>query len=176
MKVFYFFMAIFIGTYVSCKKTEGFFTHDCGIDITFNFAKDSTLETKVFIANAFTPNGDGINDCWRISGTNLTNTNFFLEIKSGNKIIFTSKNLYTFWNGTNVSSVCAGAGKYTYQVFVTGKNSQRQEFNGDITLLLMDSSGKCLGINSSNLYKLRFQDMIDPAHGFIFQTQEPVCI
>ncbi|MBI3235795.1 MAG: gliding motility-associated C-terminal domain-containing protein [Bacteroidetes bacterium] len=176
MRVFYLYIAIIIGSYASCKKTEGFVTHNCGIDSTFQFVEDSTIESKVFIANAFTPNGDGRNDCWRISGTNLTNTNFFLEIKSGNKTVFTSRNLYTFWNGTNVSGVCAGAGKYSYQFFVTGKNGQRLEFKGETTLLLMDSGGKCLGINPSNLYKLHFQDMIDPSQGFIYQTQEPVCI
>ncbi|HMH20137.1 MAG TPA: gliding motility-associated C-terminal domain-containing protein [Puia sp.] len=65
--------------------------------------------------NAFTPNGDGVNDVFRIPvSITMQLTEFSVFDRWGNKI-FTSRNIGTGWNGT-VAGQPAEAGVYVYMI------------------------------------------------------------
>ena len=63
-----------------------------------------TMEVKVFtkveIPNAFSPNGDGINDSWNISGLEFYPQSSLKIFNRYGQIVFQSKPYANGWNGT----------------------------------------------------------------------------
>ncbi len=83
----------------------------------------------VEIPNAFTPNGDGINDNWKIDGLNNTATiNVFNRYGVQ---IYQSKGYATPWNGTYNGTRLPG-GVYYY---VIKNNNGKQTFSGSVTII-----------------------------------------
>jgi gliding motility-associated-like protein len=85
----------------------------------------------ILIPNAFTPNGDGINDTWDISGIN---GDLSVSVKIFNRYgisVYQSKGLYTPWNGLyNGKRLPTGV----YYYIITTKNGQ-QKFSGSLTII-----------------------------------------
>lgn len=84
-----------------------------------------------FLPNAFTPNGDGLND--QFVGIGLTDylLDFKLEIfnRSGG-VLFTSNNAAQGWDGTN-----APAGVYLYQVSYRVPRGEQTMSRGEVVLM-----------------------------------------
>jgi len=96
---------------------------------TINGCWDTTLamvalteEVKLFIPNAFTPNGDGINDVFQIKGTPITDFNLYIYDRWGGKI-WSTHNYETQWDGTDESGNPVPVGSYMYQI--TGTDYRR---------------------------------------------------
>ena len=69
----------------------------------------------IFIPTAFTPNGDGINDYWRIPALNAFSTFELLVFDRYGKIVFQNKNANQPWDGTYKGEP-QPIGSYVYQI------------------------------------------------------------
>lgn len=87
-------------------------SNDCGV------ARDSTLailefcESGLFIPNAFTPDGNGINDGWVVKGSRVSNVKIFIYNRLGDLIWF-SEELEDPWIPDEKD---VGIDAYTYRV------------------------------------------------------------
>src|SRR5436190_13007614 len=72
----------------------------------------------IYVPSAFTPNGDGLNDTFGISGEAIKNFNLVIYNKWGKKIFETS-NLNEQWDGT-YNGIKAADDAYVYYVKVQG--------------------------------------------------------
>lgn len=52
----------------------------------------------LFVPNCFTPNGDGVNDLFIISGQNISDFELFIYSRWG-ELMYKSKSLYDHWDG-----------------------------------------------------------------------------
>lgn len=87
-----------------------------------------------FIPNAFTPNGDGINDFVDFSSPLLSEIHIALFNRWG-QCVFQSDNLNDCrWDGTYQNNRCL-PGVYTYTCRIRCHNGQETELKGDITLI-----------------------------------------
>lgn len=99
------------------------------------------LPSKLHVPNAFTPNGDGLNDEFKISAHaiyNLTgnkNIDFQMHIydRNGQKV-YESLDVNEGWNGT-VRGLDAPEGNYTYMIYAIGEDKVRFYVEGTLTLL-----------------------------------------
>ncbi len=100
----------------------------------------ATLPSRVFVANAFTPNNDGLNDTW--SPSTLFINDYVDKINSysikifdrwGEKV-FESDKITDSWDGTRDGSKAA-AGVYIYILKAQGLDGKSFYFKGNITLL-----------------------------------------
>jgi gliding motility-associated-like protein len=91
---------------------------------------------KVELPNAFTPNGDGLNDNFSIVTTAdnfFTIEKFQVFNRMGNQI-YNNENGIRGWNGRFKNDDCA-SDAYVYIMEVVSKNGTRQKFSGEILLL-----------------------------------------
>jgi gliding motility-associated-like protein len=112
-----------------------------------NGCRDSVSDTVVvrdvftlYIPNAFTPNGDGLNDLFYPEGDNIDPSAYEFEIYNrwGNMVYYTT-NINGKWNGTNnnsgkVPDDCIN-GVYTYRVLAKQIGlGMQHEYVGSVTL------------------------------------------
>jgi gliding motility-associated-like protein len=91
---------------------------------------------KVELPNAFTPNGDGLNDNFSIVTTVdnfFTIEKFQVFNRLGNQI-YNNENGIKGWNGRFKNDDCA-SDTYVYIMEVVSKNGIRQKFSGEVLLL-----------------------------------------
>ncbi|HZX61787.1 MAG TPA: gliding motility-associated C-terminal domain-containing protein [Bacteroidales bacterium] len=100
--------------------------------------KDSVL---IFVSkpipNAFTPNGDGLNDYFRIIGTpteNITKYNFRIFNRWG-QMVFNTNNIEEAWDGKSNGQYCP-AGVYVWEIFYEDSKKTRVTNKGTVMLLL----------------------------------------
>ncbi len=87
------------------------------------FSRPITLEviSNVNSPQIFTPNGDGINDKFRIYERNLSNFKILIFDRWG-QIIYTSKDPNFEWDGTHNGVECQ-VGAYVYHIVATGEDN-----------------------------------------------------
>jgi gliding motility-associated-like protein len=79
-------------------------------------------DARIFAPNAFTPDGDGINDVWTVTGYGEQEVELMVFNRWGERI-FTANNLMTPWDGTyNGQPV-----KQDVYVYVMKYNAQCQQ-------------------------------------------------
>lgn len=100
----------------------------------FSNEEGVVLDPEFFVANAFTPNGDGINDMFTIEGHFLEQVNFVLYNRWGQQI-YQSNTLVGGWDGTTFSGQPAPEGSYVYLVRGKGYSGQQIHRSGTITLI-----------------------------------------
>lgn len=87
-----------------------------------------------YMPNAFSPNGDGINDNFRITNENITILNFEIYNRYGKQIVSVYDYL-TGWDG-NVNGAPADVGVYIYQMrYRTNISETFYEKKGYVTLI-----------------------------------------
>ena len=93
-----------------------------------------TAEAQVVIPNAFTPNGDGLNDTFIPKIKNINS--FTLEIFNtwGEKMFFTNSPESKGWDGTYKGQLLP-AGNYLYRITYTDQDSNQKEKTGGVTLI-----------------------------------------
>lgn len=87
----------------------------------------------MYIPNSFTPNGDGLNDMFGVSGEAIQSFSMQIFNRWGDKI-FEANNVSQQWDGT-FKGTKVPEGAYVYKVFassITGKKTQKE---GTITLI-----------------------------------------
>lgn len=87
---------------------------------------------RFFIPNAFTPDGDGINDLFLGYGTGFLGWEMLIFNRWG-ELIYQSTNLGTPWDG-QAGGQNAQQGVYPYRFVVFGEDGVNREFLGHVTL------------------------------------------
>ncbi|HMU18376.1 MAG TPA: PKD domain-containing protein [Bacteroidia bacterium] len=89
----------------------------------------------VYIPNAFTPNSDGRNELFSVSGVGYTELQMIIFDRWGN-ILFNQTSSNPGWDGMNMfnNSKCQ-QGVYVYKVIVKNIFNKQQEFKGTVSLL-----------------------------------------
>jgi gliding motility-associated-like protein len=93
-------------------------------------------ESSIYIPNAFTPNGDGNNDGYRIFG-NCIQLNQLLIFNRWGEKVWETKDMEKEWNG-NFKGVLQPSGVYVYWLSyntMTTQNNVGKEVKGSITLI-----------------------------------------
>ena len=88
----------------------------------------------LYIPNAFSPNGDGVNDLWKIQGEGIEELEVQVFDRWGQRV-FESNDIESGWNGSlnNGDHFCPN-GIYTWFLEVEFLNGMREERTGSITL------------------------------------------
>jgi gliding motility-associated-like protein len=95
-----------------------------------------TVYVIPYIPNAFTPNGDGLNDYFNIVGLPPENvTQYNIEIfNQWGQVVFSSKDILEGWDGKMKGEVCP-VGDYVWVIFYEDNNKNRTGNKGIVTLL-----------------------------------------
>lgn len=88
---------------------------------------------QVYFPNAFTPNGDGLNDSFSINANNTESIHIQIYNRWG-QLVFEGANDKVAWDGNYQGSI-AEEGVYIYHVKAIGLNKKSYEYNGTITLI-----------------------------------------
>jgi len=86
---------------------------------------------SIFIPNAFTPNGDGINDTFGVKGEGISNYTLRIFNRWGEEV-FTSENPKQQWDGTYRGKP-AQSDTYVYKLFASGSSDASR--TGSVTLV-----------------------------------------
>ena len=93
-----------------------------------------TEEAVLFIPNAFTPNGDGVNDKFEIKGTPIADYNLYIYDRWGEQI-WSTHNFETHWDGTDRSGKPVSTGSYVYHIIGTDYLKQQVSYQGTVTVI-----------------------------------------
>lgn len=88
---------------------------------------------KLFIPNAFTPNGDGINDTYHIPNSNFNKFSFQVFDRWGNKMYETQKTSF-HWDGT-ANGKTVPAGIYVFMLEGTTQDNLKIKRSGTISIV-----------------------------------------
>lgn len=90
----------------------------------------------IYTPNSFTPNGDGINDYWKIHLMGIDIYNFHLEIfNRWGEMVFESMDPDGQWDGTYNNKMVED-GAYIWKITASDKqNDKRYEFKGQISVI-----------------------------------------
>jgi gliding motility-associated-like protein len=87
-----------------------------------------------YIPNAFTPNGDGINDNFKAIAPGIKRTNYFRIYNRWGKLMFESNNANSGWDG-KYSGVPQPAAVYVWMIKGTDAAGKIIELKGIVTLV-----------------------------------------
>ncbi len=90
-------------------------------------------EPNIFVPNAFTPNGDGVNDVVKVTGDYIASVDFAIYDRWGEKV-FSTNNSDEAWDGTFRGKICQ-SGVYFYKLQVKCEGGKTFVKGGDITLI-----------------------------------------
>lgn len=90
-------------------------------------------EFNIWIPNTFTPNGDGLNDLFKLTGTFISDFQISIFSKWGEKV-FSSEDVEHSWDGTYRDADCQ-IGNYYYVIFVKAANGRSKKIDGNFVLL-----------------------------------------
>ncbi|MDP4266327.1 MAG: choice-of-anchor L domain-containing protein [Bacteroidota bacterium] len=90
----------------------------------------------IYIPNCFTPNGDGINDIFQISGVGLRGLNITIFNRWG-EVVFESSDIQKGWDG-KVNGNKAETGVYLYKVEYKDSDLKKQTRYGKVTLIYIE--------------------------------------
>ena len=96
-----------------------------------NTATVSHSQLEFSIPNAFSPNGDGINEEWVVKGLlDIYPNNRLVIVNRWGVEIFKASNYKNDWNGEGV-----GEGTYFYQLTLTAQDGKEEVFTGYLTVI-----------------------------------------
>jgi gliding motility-associated-like protein len=89
-----------------------------------------------YIPNAFTPNGDGVNDQFYYSGYDLDISSYRMRIfNRWGQLVFTGLDENDSWSGEGLAGQPAPAGTYVYKLEVTTRGGKEHVFHGQVNLV-----------------------------------------
>ncbi|MDR9488467.1 gliding motility-associated C-terminal domain-containing protein, partial [Salibacter sp.] len=90
---------------------------------------------NIFIPNAFTPNGDGLNDKFEVQGIGITDYHILIFDRWGN-LVFESNDINRSWNGLqNNSGEKVNQGTYNYKLQYRSADYELKERFGTIEVI-----------------------------------------
>lgn len=87
----------------------------------------------LFVPDAFTPDGDGLNDVFLAKGTDVVDFSMRIHSRSGN-LIFQSNDINQGWDG-RINGSIAQPGVYFYIISFVDSMQKKHSLNGHVTLL-----------------------------------------
>lgn len=96
-------------------------------------------ESDLRIPNVFSPNGDGINDIWKVSYSSLLDFKCWIFDRNGHEVFF-SEDPDKGWDGTRDGKT-VNPGVYYYLIVATGTDGKRYKKNGDINIIRSMGNG-----------------------------------
>lgn len=93
-----------------------------------------SIENSVFIPNAFSPNGDGLNEFLLVRGAFIESMSLQIFDRWGTEV-FATTDQNNGWTGMNKKRQALNSGVYAYLLQVTFTTGSRKTFTGDITLV-----------------------------------------
>lgn len=95
---------------------------------------DVDYNMNEMIPNAFSPNGDGLNDIFRIEGIKYQRINQFSIFNRYGQPVFSSTDPGAGWNGMQNGRPC-DAGTYFYSITLSYPNGKTKTYKGDLLLI-----------------------------------------
>jgi gliding motility-associated-like protein len=90
---------------------------------------------RIFIPNAFTPDGDDLNDYFTAKGIGIEQFNMMIFDRWGN-LIYTTEDINRGWNGTvNGGNKIAQEDTYVYKIQITDIFKEQHSYIGAVTLI-----------------------------------------
>jgi gliding motility-associated-like protein len=112
--------------------------------LTVNYGKNCTTTASnkievgpgpdVYIPNAFTPNGDEVNDVFTVFGTTLQSVGMKIFNRWGEKVFDSGDSQWASWNGT-YKGVSQPTGVYVYTVELVYLDGRKKFKDGSVTLI-----------------------------------------
>jgi gliding motility-associated-like protein len=91
---------------------------------------------NIFIPNTFSPNGDGLNDIFKIEGMQHEKLVTFLVFDRYGTKVFETTNAMSGWDGTYPNGTPAAADVYFYYIEIANNvNKENVRYKGDILLM-----------------------------------------
>lgn len=89
----------------------------------------------IYIPNAFTPNGSGLNDEFYVKGENIESLDMKIYDRWGN-LIFHSTDINKHWNGSYMNGTeVAQQGVYVYVINIRDKMREKHQYIGHVTIV-----------------------------------------
>lgn len=89
----------------------------------------------LYIPNAFSPNHDGRNDLFVVTGEGIEDYNLRIFNRRG-QMVFTSDNIGIYWNGSHrETGKQVPLGTYLYDLRVEDNNHKKHQFNGMVNVI-----------------------------------------
>ncbi len=88
----------------------------------------------VFIPSAFSPNGDGVNDVFRLRNISYQELKAFQVYNRWGEEVFSTVNILDGWDG-HYKGVSSPVGTYYYHVRIGLPDGQTEEYVGDVSLI-----------------------------------------
>jgi gliding motility-associated-like protein len=92
-----------------------------------------TPKYMIRVPTAFTPNGDGINDIFGITGNGVKKFSITIYNRWGN-LVFESNDIHNSWDG-KINGQPALPGVYVYHTYFMDDNDEVSEQTGSFSLL-----------------------------------------
>ena len=115
----------------TCYRAEA--VNDDGCIVADDICVNIGDEFAVYLPNSFTPNGDGLNDVFIVSGFGISTLRMDIYDRWGTKI-FSSSSQKEGWNGNQGGESCR-EGVYNWFLEYTSDNGQRLQKTGYVNLL-----------------------------------------
>lgn len=91
-------------------------------------------QPSYFVPNAFSPNGDGLNDVLRPIAVGYSANNYFKVFNRFGEVVYYGKDFKEGWNGTYKGQL-ADIGTYFWELSVTNRFGKKEFYKGDVTLI-----------------------------------------
>lgn len=107
-----------------------------GCEYTFTQYEYITVDQRIrlYVPNAFTPNGDNVNDEFFVGHRLIENFEMMIMDRWG-KVIYQTTNINFSWDGTDASGQKLPEGVYAYAIRATAYDGYKFEKSGTITLV-----------------------------------------
>ncbi len=93
------------------------------------------VPSKIEVPNVFTPNGDKVNDVFRLIASSLDEVTATIYDRWGNKVYdVISKTGNIGWDGKNLSGKDCPDGTYFYMIKAKGKDGEEYDLKGNVSL------------------------------------------
>ncbi|MEM9983761.1 MAG: PKD domain-containing protein [Bacteroidota bacterium] len=116
------------------KTVEVSVVSEAGCELTLSREVKIYQIAYAVVPSAFSPNGDGINDEFYISGHNLINLQFSVYNRWG-QLIYQTDQLDFRWEGETMNGRSVGVGTYVYHLQALDAHGNTQEKSGTVTVI-----------------------------------------